>query len=136
MNTCTLIGRVGKDPEVKTFEGGNKVAEFTLATSRKYKNKAGELTEETQWHNLKAWGKTADIVEKYVKKGDKLAIIGEIKYRSWDDKDGNKKYATEISVNQLEMLGEKPKGDSKKAESKPSQESEPDFNKEEDDLPF
>lgn len=96
INKATLIGNVGNDPEIKTFDNGNKKAGFSIATSETYKNKQGEKIEETEWHTISVFGKLAEIVESYVKKGDRVYVEGKIKTRSWDDKDGNKKYMTEI----------------------------------------
>jgi single-strand DNA-binding protein len=106
-NAVQLIGRLGKDAEVKHLDGGKIVANFSLATTFNYKNSKGELTNSTDWHNLVAWGKTAEIIEKYVKKGNEIAIEGRLTTNSWEDKDGNKRYTTEIIVNELLMLGNK-----------------------------
>ena len=106
-NKVTLIGNIGNAPEVKELTGGKKVAKFSLATNETYKNKAGEKITDTQWHNLVAWGKTADIIEKYVKKGSEIAIEGKLLNRNYTDKDGVKRYVTEIQVNELVMLGGK-----------------------------
>ena len=106
-NKVSLIGNLGNNPEVKVFESGKKMVRLSLATSENYKNTNGEKVEETQWHNLVAWGKTADIAEKYLQKGSELAIEGRLTYRSYEDKNGEKKYITEIIVNELMMLGKK-----------------------------
>ena len=106
-NKVNLIGNLGNNPEVKVFESGKKMVRLSLATSENYKNIKGEKVEETQWHNLVAWGKTADIAEKYLQKGSELAIEGKLSYRSYEDKNGEKKYITEIIVNELMMLGKK-----------------------------
>lgn len=106
VNRVFLVGRVGKDPEVKQLTGGS-MAKFTLATSESYKNKSGEKVEQTEWHNIIIWGNLCDIVEKYVKKGDMLYIEGKIVYGSYEDKDGNKRYTTDINVKELKMLGSK-----------------------------
>jgi single-strand DNA-binding protein len=104
-NKVQLIGHVGNDPEIKTFEGDRKVAKLTIATNDSYKNDKGEKIEETQWHNLVAWGKTAEIIEKYVVKGKEIAIEGKLTHRSYDDKNGEKKYFTEVVINELLLLG-------------------------------
>ena len=97
VNKIQIIGRVGKDPEIKTFSNGNKVANFTVATSEKYKDKqTGEYKEDTEWHNIAIFGKLADVAESYVKKGALIYLEGKSKTRSWDDQNGNKKYMTEI----------------------------------------
>jgi len=105
MNKVTLHGFTGKDPEVKTFEGGKKIAKFSLATQSYRKDKDGNKI--TDWHNLVFWEKNADLCEKYVKKGSELIVEGEISYRDYTDKDGVKKYFTEIICNSLEFCGKK-----------------------------
>lgn len=106
-NKVQLIGNLGMNPEIKTLESGKKLAKFSIATNESYKNAKGEKVEDTQWHNLIAWGKTADIIEKYLQKGNEVAVEGKLTNRSYDDKDGNKRYVTEIVVNELLMLGSK-----------------------------
>ena len=103
-NKVQLIGHVGNDPEIKSFDGGKKLANFTLATYESYKNDKGEKVEETQWHKLVAWGKTAEIIEKYVTKGKEVAIEGKLTHRSYDDKNGEKRYVTEVVVNEILLL--------------------------------
>jgi single-strand DNA-binding protein len=102
-NSVQLIGRLGKDPEVRTFDSGKKQTSFSIATSDTYKNQKGEKIEETQWHNLVAWGKIADIAGQYLKKGNEVAIEGKLIHRAYEVK-GEKKYITEIVVNDLVML--------------------------------
>jgi len=106
-NKVQLIGNLGNAPEVKTLESGKKMARFSVATNEIYRNANGEKVTETQWHNLIAWGKVAEIVEKYLIKGKEVAIEGKLINRSYNDKEGNKKYITEIQVNELLMLGVK-----------------------------
>ncbi len=106
-NKVQLIGNLGNKPEIITLESGKKIAKFSIATNEVYKNAQGEKVTETQWHNLVAWNKTAEIVEKYVEKGREIAIEGKLTSRSYDDKDGNKRYITEIIVNELLLLGGK-----------------------------
>ena len=106
-NKVQLIGNLGVNPEVKTLDGGKKLAKMSIATNESYKNVKGELVKETQWHNLIAWGKTADIIEKYLKKGSEVAIEGKLINRNYTDKEGLKRYVTEIQVNELLMLGGK-----------------------------
>jgi single-strand DNA-binding protein len=103
-NRVQLIGHVGNDPEVKTFEGG-KVANLTIATNDSYTNKKGEKVEQTEWHRLVAWDKNAEIIEKFVTKGKEIAIEGKLTSRSYDDKDGNKRYITEVVINDIMLLG-------------------------------
>lgn len=111
LNKVMLIGNVGRDPEVRYLDGngpsgqGRKVASFTLATSERYRDRNGELRENTEWHNIVAWGQSAEVVEKYVKKGTQLYIEGRIRTRSWTDQSGVKKYTTEINVDNLQLLG-------------------------------
>ncbi len=104
MNLVILTGRIGKDPETKVFQDGTKAVKFTLATSRKYRNKNNEVIEETQWHTIKIFGKTADVAEQYCKKGKRVTITGEIQYGSYEAQDGTKKYFTEIRCNRLDII--------------------------------
>ena len=104
-NKVQLIGHVGNDPEIKSFDGGKKLAKLSIATNESYKNDKGEKVEETQWHSLVAWGKTADIIEKYVVKGKEIAIEGKLTHRSYEDKNGEKRYVTEVVIDELLMLG-------------------------------
>lgn len=106
-NKVQLIGNLGNAPEVKTLESGKKMARFSVATNENYRNAKGEKVTETQWHNLVAWGKVAEIVEKFLTKGKEVAIEGKLVNRSYNDKEGNKKYVTEIQVNELLLLGAK-----------------------------
>lgn len=104
-NSVRLFGNVGQDPEIKTFDNGNKLAKLSLATTEKFRDSKGEITEETTWHNLVVWGKQAETIEKYVKKGEKLIIEGRLTNRSYEAKDGSKKYITEIVVNEFLLAG-------------------------------
>jgi single-strand DNA-binding protein len=106
-NKAIILGNVGSDPEIKHLDGGNAVANFSVATSETYKDKSGEKKTETEWHRVVIWGKLAEIVEKYVKKGQQLYLVGKIKTRKWTDKDGNDKFTTEILCNQMLMIGKK-----------------------------
>jgi single-strand DNA-binding protein len=108
-NKVQLIGNLGNNPEVKTLDGGKKVARFNVATNESYRNTKGEKVTETQWHTLVAWGKVADIAEKYLQKGSEVAIEGKLINRSYNDKDGNKKYITEVQVNEILMFGKENK---------------------------
>jgi len=110
INKATLIGNVGKDPEVKFLPSGAAVANFTLATSERFKDKGGEFQERTEWHNLVAFQRLAEIVRDYVKKGSKLYVEGRIQTRSWDDKDNQKHYKTEIVINDLVLLSGRGEG--------------------------
>ena len=102
-----MIGNLGNAPEVKTTENGKKLARFSIATNENYRNAKGEKVKETTWNNLVAWGKVAEIAEKYLTKGKEVAVEGKLINRSYTDKDGNKKYVTEVEVNELLMLGSK-----------------------------
>ena len=104
-NKVQLIGHTGNDPEIITLESGKKLAKFTIATNETYKNHKGEKVQETQWHNAVAWGKVADIFEKYVTKGKEVAVDGKLTHRSYEDKNGDKKYFTEVVVSDLLLLG-------------------------------
>ncbi|HTI63636.1 MAG TPA: single-stranded DNA-binding protein [Gemmatimonadaceae bacterium] len=109
LNKVQLIGNLGNDPEVRSTTGGNRVATFSLATSRSWNDASGAKQEKTEWHRCVVWNtktsQLADIVERYVHKGDKLYVEGRIEYRQWQDKDGQTRYSTEINVRELIMLG-------------------------------
>ena len=110
LNKVMLIGNAGKDPEVRYLEGNSgqaKVATFTLATTERYKDRNGEVRENTEWHNIVAWRNTADVVERFVKKGTQVYIEGRLRTRAWDDQSGNKRYTTEIMADNLQLLGKK-----------------------------
>ena len=104
-NKVQLIGNLGKDPEIINLESGKTLAKFSIATNESYKNAQGEKVTDTQWHNIIAWGKTAQIVEKFVSKGKEVAVEGKLTTRSWEDKDGMKRYITEVVCSELLMLG-------------------------------
>lgn len=107
VNKVILVGNLGKDPEVRTIESGKKVANFSLATSETYKDRDGNKKEKTEWHSVVLWDKLAEIAEKYLSKGSTVYIEGKLQTRSWDDKDGNKRYTTEVVGQNLTMLGGK-----------------------------
>ncbi len=104
-NQVQLIGHLGKKPEIINLENGGKLAKFTLATNETYKNTKGDRVENTQWHNLTAWGKTAEIAEMFLDKGKEIAVKGKIAYNNYTDKEGNKRYTTEIVVSEIMMFG-------------------------------
>lgn len=106
-NSVQLIGRLGKDPEVKQLTSGKTLTTFSVATSDSYKNAQGEKVEDTQWHNIVAWGKTAEIAGEYLKKGQEVAIEGKLVHRSYETNAGDKRYVTEINCNELLMVGGK-----------------------------
>jgi len=144
INKVILLGNLGKDPEIRSLENGASVAKFPLATSETYKNRNGERVETTEWHNVVMWRGLAEIAEKYLKKGSKVYIEGKIRTRSYDDKDGNKKYITEIEADNMLMLdgrGDRPDGASmpsyEPSVSAPASPSAPlPGSSEPDDLPF
>ncbi|TXD82216.1 single-stranded DNA-binding protein [Subsaximicrobium wynnwilliamsii] len=106
-NKVQLIGNLGNDPEIVKLESGKTLAKFSIATNESYKNAKGELVKDTQWHNVVAWGKTAEVIEKYLTKGKEIAIEGKLTSRSYDDKEGVKRYITEVVCNEMLMLGGK-----------------------------
>ena len=150
VNKVILVGNLGKDPDLRYTTAGTAVANFTLATSERYKDRSGEQQKRTEWHNIVTWGNLAEICGKYLKKGKQVYIEGRIQSRSYDDRDGNKRYITEIVADQMKMLGrvgeegdnyqrsvepstpsESPKGDKSPLDDY----AEPPFNPD-DDIPF
>lgn len=107
VNKVILVGNLGKDPEVRYLEGGVAVANFSIATSETYKDKAGNKVESTEWHNIVMWRGLAEVAEKHLKKGMQVYIEGRLRTRSWDDKEGHKRYTTEILADNMQMLGRK-----------------------------
>ena len=113
LNKVMLIGNVGRDPEVRYLDGNNpnsgstKVAQFTLATTERYRDRNGELRENTEWHNIVAWRNSADVAEKFIRKGTQVYIEGKLRTRSWTDQTGNKRYTTEVTVDNLQLLGKR-----------------------------
>jgi len=106
-NKVQLIGRVGQTPEIKNLENGKKVANLSIATNEVYFNAQNEKVEQTYWHSLVAWGKTAELIENYVEKGKEIAIEGKLVNRTYTTKEGNKRYVTEVLVNEVLLLGNK-----------------------------
>jgi single-strand DNA-binding protein len=104
-NSVQLIGHLGKDPELKVFDTGNKLASFTIATTDKYKNAKGEKVEDTQWHNIVIWGKLAEVAGKYLKKGAEVCVQGKLVHKTYETTAGEKRYTTEINVNDMVLLG-------------------------------
>ena len=113
LNKVMLIGNVGRDPEIRYLDGNNpnqgatKVAQFTLATTERYRDRNGELRENTEWHNIVAWRNSADVAEKFIRKGTQVYIEGKLRTRSWTDQTGNKRYTTEVAVDNLQLLGKR-----------------------------
>ena len=106
-NRVQLIGNLGKNPEIKTLESGIKLAKFSIATNETYKNAKGDKVTDTEWHNIIAWNKTAELAEMFLEKGKEVAIEGKLTTRSWDDENGNKKYITEVVCSEILFLGNK-----------------------------
>jgi single-strand DNA-binding protein len=103
-NSVQLIGNVGQEPEIKNLEGGKKIANINIATNEVYYRENGDKVEQTQWHRVTAWGKTAEIIERYVSKGKEIAIEGKLTHRSYDDKEGNKRFITEVIANEILLI--------------------------------
>lgn len=135
VNKVILIGNLGKDPEVRSFEGGNMVANFTLATTEVFRDRNGNKVEQTEWHNIAMWGKLAEIAGKILRKGAKVYIEGRIKNRSWEDKEGHKRYITEIVAENFTLLGPRPnsEGGDHHDDVSTHKQSDQEIN---DDLPF
>lgn len=131
LNKVMLIGNLGKDPVIKTFESGQSVCTFTLATTERWKDGDGNPKEKTEWHNIKAWRKQADVAAEYLKKGKQVYLEGRIETRSWES-DGQKRYTTEIVVDRFLMLGRKDETDTDPAPSPDTDGQEQNNN----DLPF
>ncbi|MBP1595120.1 MAG: ssb [Acidobacteria bacterium] len=110
LNKAMLIGRLGKDPEIRYTPDGSPVANFSLATSEFWIDKSGARQEKTEWHNIVAWKKLADLSKRYLAKGRQVFVEGRIRTRDWDDRDGNKRRTTEIIANQIVLLGSRPEG--------------------------
>ena len=140
VNKAILIGNLGKDPELRYTSSGQAVASFSLATTDRYKDKDGNWQERTDWHNIVVWGRQGETAKEYLSKGRSAYIEGRIQTRSYDDKDGNKKWITEIVASRVQFLGGRGEGGSKSAESSNSDTgetvTEPLVNQEDDDLPF
>jgi|SRR5690554_809086 len=111
LNRCTIIGRLGQDVEIRNTQSGTAVATLSVATSEKYKDKSGELIEKTQWHRIVAWGRLAEICQQYLKKGSLAYFEGPIETREWTDKDGQKRFTTEIKALNMQMLDSRGKAE-------------------------
>tara|TARA_R110002111_G_scaffold184518_2_gene250369 strand:- start:493 stop:930 length:438 start_codon:yes stop_codon:yes gene_type:complete len=142
VNKVILVGNLGKDPEVRHLENGASVANFSIATSETYKDKNGNRQEQTEWHNVVLWRGLAQIAEKYLKKGSQIYVEGKLRTRSWQDKDGNTRYTTEVVGDQMTMLGGRSSGGNDAPTSSTSNEPTKDSGSanissdDEDDLPF
>lgn len=147
VNKVILVGNLGKDPEVRHLESGAVVANFPIATTETYKDKSGNRQEQTEWHNIVLWRGLAEVAEKYLRKGNQVYIEGKLRSRSWEDKEGNTRYITEVIGDNMTMLGSKggssdnnssssaPSNESKQ-EAKPAENPDLSSSEEEDDLPF
>lgn len=144
LNKAMIIGRLGQDPDVRYTQSNTAVANLSVATSERYKDKSGEWKENTEWHRVVAWGRLAEICQEYLKKGSQVYIEGPIQTRSWEDKDGQTKYTTEIKALTMTMLDSKGSGGADKMSQKP-QNAQPvssnvdlneNFDDIDDDLPF
>jgi len=134
VNKAILIGNLGADPELRYTPGGQAVASFSMATTEKFKNKDGEQQERTEWHNIVCWGRQAEIANEYLRKGSSVYIEGRIQTRSYDDKDGIKRYRTEIVTRQMQLLGGR--GQAQQAPAQPQAAPEPEIPADDEDLPF
>ncbi|MCR9254330.1 MAG: single-stranded DNA-binding protein [bacterium] len=128
VNKVILLGKLGQDPEIRHLESSRNVVRFSLATSETYKKKDGERVTKTEWHNVVLWSPLAEIAEKYLKKGNPVYIEGKLTMRSYDDKEGNKRYVTEVVGRELTLIGGKPKEEAQEATPVPTEEVS--------DLPF
>ncbi|MDD3875313.1 MAG: single-stranded DNA-binding protein [Bacteroidales bacterium] len=136
INKVILIGNLGRDPEIRQLESGVKVASFSLATTESYKSKDGNKVDQTEWHNIVLWRGLAEVAEKYLKKGHTIFLEGKIRTRSWDDKDGNKRYTTEIVGDNMTMLTTKRDAENTYQTPPPSTDEPLGHTQEADDLPF
>lgn len=141
VNKVILVGNVGQDPEVRYLDNNTPVCNIRMATSEVYKNKNGERVTSTEWHNVVLWRGLAEVADKYVKKGSQLYIEGKLRTRSWDDKDNNKRYTTEIVADVMQLLGRRSEESTQSnqaapSESLPEEKNQDDTEDQEDDLPF
>lgn len=143
LNKAMIIGRLGADPEVRYTQSNTAVATMNIATSEKYRDSNGEMQETTEWHRVVAWGKLAEVCQKYVKKGSQIYVEGPIQTRQWEDKEGQKRYTTEVKVLSLQLLDSKSDGGSSSAEPRAEKAAtgkkpvlDADFDSADDDLPF
>ena len=135
LNKVMLIGNVGNDPEIRNVQGGAKVASFNLATTERYKDRDGNQHENTEWHNIVVWNKSADFVEKFVKKGSHVYVEGKITTRKWTDKDGNDRFTTEIRAEGIQIIGKRETTATRQEES-PALKALKEEDNPEQDLPF
>lgn len=136
VNKVILVGHLGKDPEVRHLEGNTSVATFTLATTESYTNKEGKRVDQTEWHNIVVWRNLADIAAKYLTKGKQVYVEGKIRSRSYDDKEGVKRYITEIVADTFTILGKKEDSNGSSSQQKQDDDLTNIHNSVDDDLPF
>ncbi len=136
VNKVILVGNLGADPEVRSLESGTKVANFNIATTETFKDRNGEKQEKTEWHRIVLWRGLADVAENFLKKGRQIYIEGRLRTRQWEDKEGVKKYTTEIYGDNMVMLGGKPGGEPPPTSKEEITEKEPPAHETDDDLPF
>ena len=136
VNKVILVGRLGKDPEVRYSNNGNAITNFNLATSRVYKNKQGEKVDETEWHRCVSFGRTAEVCGEYLHKGSLIYVEGRLQTRDWEDKDGNKRWTTEIIIDNMRMLGSKNDRSGSSAESSGNPFDKGPSDIPDDDVPF
>jgi single-strand DNA-binding protein len=139
VNKAILIGNLGADPELRYTPTQQAVASFSLATTEKYKDKSGTLQSRTEWHNIVLWGRLAEVAQSYLKKGSPLYVEGRIQYRSYDDKNGVKRYRTEVVGQSIQLLGGRQSGGGGGSDSAPAEipdMPEPQLPSDDDDLPF
>lgn len=140
LNKVTLIGHLGKDPEMKYAQSGQAVTNFSLATTDSWQDKEGKKQERTEWHKIVVFGKLGEICNQWLSKGKQIYVEGRLQTREWQDKDGNKRYTTEIVVNEMLMLGSRSEGStgprSSKGDGPPEEPPPPDYDNHKDDIPF
>ncbi len=134
VNKAIILGNLGADPELRYTPTGQAVTSLRIATTEKYKDKSGVSQSRTEWHNIVCWGRLAEIAKDYLKKGSPVFIEGRIQYRSYDDKDGIKRFRTDIVANAMQLLGSRPSGEA--GQQEPQETAEPSVPVEDDDLPF
>lgn len=136
VNKVILIGNLGRDPEVRFTQGGTPVANFTMATTERWNDPSGEKKERTEWHRIVVWGKQAEVAAEYLKKGRSVYVEGSLQTREWTDRDGNKRYTTEVRAQRLQFLGARPDDRGGSAPAPVEEAAEPAGGYADDDIPF
>jgi len=136
VNKVILVGNLGRDPDIRYTPGGQAVANFTMATTERWNDASGEKKERTEWHRIVVWGKQAEIVGEYLKKGRQVYVEGSLQTREWTDREGNKRYTTEVRAQRVQMLGGRPEDRQPVAASSADAVAEPEAPFEGDDIPF